>query len=125
MAAQTGVTMTTQTPPGVTLAEIFPGLSPVLDHVMMGALIFSAVATIYLGIGWMIAHSRMEDLDGDNDTLPFHIGFVTAISLPLILLNSTRSITGLILGSAIGAILALGVYLLRRRHRATHPRTTP
>ncbi|YCK79670.1 hypothetical protein M1D89_01145 (plasmid) [Arthrobacter sp. D3-18] len=124
MAAQTGITMNTQTPPGVTLAEIFPGLPPILDQVMIGALIFAAIATIYLGIGWMIAHSRMEDLDDDNDTLPFHIGFVTAISLPLILLNNMRSITGLILGAAIGAFLALGTYLLLRRHRATHPGTT-
>ncbi|AFR31309.1 hypothetical protein ARUE_232p01010 (plasmid) [Arthrobacter sp. Rue61a] len=91
---------------------------------VMGALIFAAVATIYLGIGWMIAHSRMEDLDDDNDTMPFHIGFVTAISLPLILLNNMRSITGLIIGAAIGAALALGSYLLLRRYRATHPRTT-
>lgn len=117
--------MNTQTPPGITLAEIFPGLSPILDQVMMGALIFSAVAAIYLGIGWMIAHSRMEDLDDDNETLPFHIGFVTAISLPPILLNNMRSITGLILGAAIGAFLALGTYLLLRRHRATQRRTTP
>ncbi|WP_236558800.1 hypothetical protein [Arthrobacter sp. 9V] len=124
MAAQTGVTMNTQTPPGVTLAEIFPGLSPILDQVVMGALIFTAVATIYLGIGWMIAHSRMEDLDDDTDTMPFHIGFVTAISLPLILMNNMRSITGLIIGAAIGAALALGIYLLLRRYRATHPRTT-
>lgn len=91
---------------------------------MMGALIFTAVATIYLGIGWMIAHSRMEDLDDDHDTMPFHIGFVTAISLPLILLNNMRSITGLILGAAIGAALALATYLLLSRHRATHSRTT-
>ncbi|MDR6639573.1 hypothetical protein [Paenarthrobacter nitroguajacolicus] len=123
MAAQTGVTMNTQTPPGVTLAEIFPGLLPVLDHVMMGALIFMVISMIYLAIEWGIAHSRMEDID--PDTLPFDLGFITAISLPLILLNSTRSITGLILGAAIGAILALGTYLLLRRHRATHPRTTP
>ena len=71
---------------------------PILDQAMMGALIFTAVATIYLGIGWMIAHSRMEDLDDDNDTMPFHIGFVTAISLPVILMNTMRSITGLIIG---------------------------
>lgn len=122
MAAQTGVTVNTQTPPGITLAEIFPGLLPILDHLMMGALIFLVVATLYLGFGWMIAQSRMEDIE--SDTLPFDFGFITAISLPLILLNSMRSMTGLILGVVIGAILALGIYLMRRRRRATHPGTT-
>lgn len=61
--------MTTQTPPGISLAELFPGLNEVLEH--MG------------------------------------------------------SITGLIIGAAIGALLALGTYLLLRRHRATQRRTTP
>ena len=115
--------MNTQTPPGVTLAEIFPGLLPVLDHVMMGAAVFMFVGLIYLFIQWGIAHSRMEDID--SDTFPFDLGFITAISLPPILLNSTRSITGLILGAAIGAILALGTYLLLRRTHATHIRATP
>ncbi len=114
--------MNTQTAPGVTLAEIFPGLPPILDHVMIGAAIFTIVGTIYVFIQWGIARSKMEDID--SDTLPFDLGFITAISLPLILLNSTRSITGLILGAAIGAILALATYLLLRRHRATHTRTT-
>ncbi|WP_314326685.1 hypothetical protein [Paenarthrobacter ilicis] len=113
--------MNTQTTPGISLAENFPEF---LDQMMIGTAIFAAVATTYLGIGWMIAHSRTEDLDDDNDTLPFHIGFVTAISWPLILLNNTRSITGLILGAVTGAILALVTYLLLRRHHATHPRTT-
>lgn len=114
--------MNTQTPPGVTLAEIFPDLPPILDHVMMGAAIFAAVAMIYLAIEWGIARSRMEDVD--HDTLPFDFGFVAAISLPLILLNITASTTGLILGAVIGAILALGTYLLLRRYRATHKRAT-
>jgi|GEM_PF-5634578 len=115
--------MNTQTPPGISLAEIFP-VNEFLGQMVIGTAIFAAVATTYLGIGWMIAHSRMEDLDDDNDTLPFHIGFVTAISWPLILLNKTGSITGLILGAVTGAILALVTYLLLRRRRATHPRTT-
>lgn len=89
---------------------------------MMGAAVFMFVGLIYLAIQWGIAHSRMKDID--SDSLPFDLGFITAISLPLILLNSTRSITGLILGAAIGAILALGTYPLLRRHHATHPRTT-
>ncbi|MBU8867841.1 hypothetical protein [Paenarthrobacter aromaticivorans] len=122
MTPRTGVTMTTQTFEGFSLSEIFPGLNDILERWMIGAAIFGIVATIYLFIQWIIAHSRMEDID--SDTLPFDLGFVTAISLPLILLNSMRSITGLILGAVIGAILALTTYLLLRRRRATHTRTT-
>ncbi|SEJ78722.1 hypothetical protein SAMN04487917_11396 [Arthrobacter sp. yr096] len=114
--------MNIQTPPGVTLAEIFPDVLPILDHLMIGAAVFMLVGVIYLFIQWMIAHSRMEDID--SDTLPFDMGFIAAISLPLILLNIMASMTGLILGAVIGAILALATYFLLRRYRATHKRAT-
>lgn len=114
--------MHTQPSPGISRAEMFPGLSEVLEHWIIGAAIFGIVAMIYLFIQWGIAHSRMEDID--SDALPFDVGFVTAISLPLILLSNMGSTTGLIIGAAIGVILALVTYLLLRRYRATHPRTT-
>lgn len=114
--------MTTQPFPGISLAEMFPGLNEILEHWIIGAAIFGIIGTIYLFIQWGIAHSRMENVD--SDTLTFDMGFIAAISLPLILLNITGSITGLILGAVIGAILALATYLLLRRYRATHKRAT-
>jgi len=89
---------------------------------MIGALIFATIGVVYLFIQWGIAHSKMEDIDAG--TIAFHFGFITAISLPLILLNTTGSVAGLITGAAIGAVIALTTYLLLRRSRATHSRNT-
>lgn len=115
--------MNMQTFPGSSLAEIFPGLLEILNYWMIGAATIGIVATIYLLIGWMIAHSRGESALEKSDDLPFHIGFVCAISLPLSLVT-TSGIPGLVVGSILGAILALATSLLRRRSSATPTGTT-
>ena len=114
--------MTTQTLEGFSLSEIFPGLNGVLEHSMVTAGIFTMVAVIYFGIQWMMKHSRMEDAEAD--TFPYDLGFVTSISLPLILLAITASITGLVTGVTLGAILAAVMYFLLRRAQATQKRAT-
>uniref|UniRef100_UPI003F4926CE hypothetical protein n=1 Tax=Paenarthrobacter ureafaciens TaxID=37931 RepID=UPI003F4926CE len=108
---------TTQTFSGISLAEFFPGLPEFLERLTLVVCIPAVIGTIYLLVGFLIAHSRGNWEFGDDErNVLFHAGFIMAISAPVISL-ATAGIPGLIPGSIAGGIIALATaWAWRRRH---------